>query len=63
MTEASNIADNTLEHTVRSLLWALRAPEILKAASGERRAAASYVCPYHPTYLPIYHFLLRSTYP
>jgi len=37
MTEASNIADNTLEYTVRSLLWALRAPEILKAASGEWR--------------------------
>ena len=35
MTEASSIADNTLEYTVRSLLWALRAPEILKANNGE----------------------------
>lgn len=30
MPEASRIADNTLEFTVRSMLWALRAPEILK---------------------------------
>ena len=37
MTEASSIADNTLEYTVRSLLWALRAPEILKANSGKGR--------------------------
>ena len=35
MNEASSIADNTLEYTVRSLLWALRAPEILKANDGE----------------------------
>ena len=35
MTEASSIADNTLEYTVRSLLWALHAPEILKANNGE----------------------------
>ncbi|GAX83431.1 hypothetical protein CEUSTIGMA_g10856.t1 [Chlamydomonas eustigma] len=34
MSEASSIADNTLEYTVRSLLWALRAPEILKVTHG-----------------------------
>mmetsp|Transcript_6724 Transcript_6724/g.14841 ORF Transcript_6724/g.14841 Transcript_6724/m.14841 type:complete len:727 (-) Transcript_6724:464-2644(-) len=32
--EASAIADNTLEYTVRSVLWALRAPEILKVTNG-----------------------------
>ncbi len=39
MTEASAIADNTLEYTVKSLLWALRAPEILKATNGEQQSA------------------------
>ena len=34
MPEASRIADNTLEYTVKTMLWALRAPEILKVAQG-----------------------------
>ena len=32
--EATMIADNALEHTVRSLLAALQAPEILKSTQG-----------------------------
>lgn len=32
--EATNIADNALEHTVRTILAALQAPEILKSTSG-----------------------------
>ena len=35
MSEASAIADNTLEYTVRSLMWALHAPEVLKVTRGE----------------------------
>jgi len=32
--EATNIADNALEHTVRTILASLQAPEILKSTSG-----------------------------
>ena len=32
--EATNIADKALEHTVRTILAALQAPEILKSTSG-----------------------------
>ncbi len=32
--EAANIADNALEHTVRTILASLQAPEILKSTSG-----------------------------
>ena len=32
--EATVIADNALEHTVRTILAALQAPEILKSTSG-----------------------------
>jgi hypothetical protein len=35
MHEASAIADNTLEYTVRSLLSALKTPEVLKVTRGE----------------------------
>ncbi len=34
--QASTIADNTLEYTIRAILWALRAPEILVGAQGGR---------------------------
>lgn len=34
MLEASAIADVTLEATVRSILWALKAPELLKVTDG-----------------------------
>ena len=33
--EAAAIAENTLQYSVRSMLWALQAPEILKASNGE----------------------------
>lgn len=33
--EATVIADNALEHTVRTILAALQSPEILKSTSGE----------------------------
>jgi hypothetical protein len=33
--EASAIADNTLEFSARSVLWALGAPEVLRASQGE----------------------------
>lgn len=32
--DASGIADNTLEFTIRAILWALRAPEVLRANRG-----------------------------
>lgn len=32
--EAGAIAENTLQYSVRSMLWALQAPEILKASDG-----------------------------
>lgn len=35
MPEACAIADKTLQYTVRSILWALKAPEILKVSHGE----------------------------
>ena len=35
MTEASSISDTTLEYTVKSIMWALRAPEVLKVTHGE----------------------------
>lgn len=34
--EATVIADNALEHTVRTILAALQAPEILKSTSGNK---------------------------
>lgn len=37
--EASSIAENTLQYSVRSILWALQAPELLKASDGERVGA------------------------
>lgn len=43
--EATMIADNALEHTVRSLLAALQAPEILKSTQG-------MLCLGHSTPLP-----------
>jgi hypothetical protein len=39
--QASTIADNTLEYTIRAILWSLRAPEILVGAQGERCGAAA----------------------
>lgn len=38
--QASTIADNTLEYTIRACLWALNAPEILVATQGKAAAAA-----------------------
>jgi hypothetical protein len=35
--DASAIADNTLEFSVRSVLWALGAPELLRASQGAAR--------------------------
>ena len=42
--EATNIADNALEHTVRTILASLQAPEILKSTSG---AAMQYWTSWH----------------
>ncbi len=42
--QASTIADNTLEYTIRAILWALRAPEILVTTQGEPAAAPAAVC-------------------
>lgn len=33
--EATNIADSALEHTVRTILASLQAPEILKSTAGK----------------------------
>ena len=37
--EATNIADSALEHTVRTILASLQAPEILKGTAGKLHAA------------------------
>ena len=37
--EATVIADNALEHTVRTILASLQAPEILKSTSGKQALA------------------------
>jgi hypothetical protein len=39
--EASAIADNTLEVSCRSILWALNVPEVLRASAGEQTKAAA----------------------
>lgn len=51
--EATNIADNALEHTVRTILAALQAPEILKSTSGQ--AAAQVPHPALPLSAPHSH--------
>lgn len=38
--EASAIADNTLEVSCRSILWALNVPEVLRASAGKHKTAA-----------------------
>ena len=43
--EATMIADNALEHTVRSLLAALQAPEILKSTQGVLSGHLFCICP------------------
>lgn len=45
--EAGAIAENTLQYSVRSLLWALQAPEILKASNG----ACAYHCYAHGCFI------------
>lgn len=40
--EATVIADNALEHTVRTILAALQAPEILKSTSGDTQLTAAH---------------------
>lgn len=48
MAEATSIADNTLQYTVRSTLWALRAPEILMVCNGMSSSVRNqmHVSPY-----------------
>jgi hypothetical protein len=36
ISQASTIADNTLEYTIRAILWSLKAPEVLVGAQGAR---------------------------
>ena len=43
--EATNIADSALEHTVRTILASLQAPEILKSTAGKPSVPFS---PDHP---------------
>ena len=41
--EATNIADSALEHTVRTILASLQAPEILKSTAGKPAMASVYM--------------------
>lgn len=43
--EATNIADSALEHTVRTILASLQAPEILKSTAGKLFVALSHSHP------------------
>lgn len=54
--EATVIADNALEHTVRTILAALQAPEILKSTSG--KAACHFV-----QHTPVSHNAVQSVMP